>query len=125
MYYDLLPKLKNAEAAGKETVLAPFSKMDLSVCKILADAGYIKDAKEKTLGRKRFIEIRMFGRRKRLINGVKIMSKPSRHLYFSYTDLRPVKSGHGIGVISTSKGMMTQKEARKKKVGGEYLFQIW
>lgn len=125
MHYNLLPQLKNAEMAGKETIMVPFSKMDLSVCKILTEAGYLKDAKEKVLGRKKFIEIRLFGRGKGVINGIKIVSKPSRHLYFHYTDLRLVKSGYGLGVISTSKGVMTQKEARKKKVGGEYLFQIW
>lgn len=125
MYYNLLPQLKNAEAAGKETILVPLSKMDLSVCKILIEGGYLKDAKEKIMGRKKFIEVRLFGRGKRTINGIKIISKPSRHLYFQYAKLRPVKSGYGLGVISTSKGVMTEKKARKNKVGGEYLFQIW
>ena len=125
MYYDLLPKLKNAEAAGKEVILTPFSKMDFSVCKILIDGGYLKDAKEKSLGRKKFIEIRLFDRGKRAFNGIKIISKPRRHLYFQYADLKAVKSGYGLGVISTSKGVMSQKEAKKRKVGGEYLFQVW
>ena len=111
--------------AGKEIILVPFSKMDFSVCKILTGGGYLKDAKEKVMGRKKFIEIRLFGRKKRTINGIKIISKPSRHLYFEYAKLRPVKSGYGIGVISTSKGIMTEKEAKKNKVGGEYLFEIW
>lgn len=125
MYYDLLPKLKNAEAAGKEEISVPFSKMDLSICKILIETGYIKDAKERSLGKKKFIEIRVFPRTKRKIGGVNIISKPSRHLYFHATNLRQVKSGYGVGVISTSSGIMTTKDAKKKKVGGEYLFQIW
>ena len=126
MYYNLLPQIRNAAAVGKDEISVPFSNMDLAVAKILADHQYIKDAREKTVGRKKFIEIRLFARSKKaVINGVNIISKPSRHLYFPYSELRPVKSGYGLGVISTSQGLMTAKEARKKKVGGEYLFQIW
>ena len=125
MYYDLLAQIRNNEAGTKENFSVPFSKMDLSVCKILAENGYIKDAKEKTIGRKKFIDIRLLGRGKRAVNGFKIISKPSRHLYFQSSELRAVKSGYGIGVLSTSKGIMTQKDAKKIKVGGEYLFQVW
>jgi small subunit ribosomal protein S8 len=59
------------------------------------------------------------------VNDFKIVSKPSRHFYMDYRSLRKVKSGHGVAVLSTSKGIMTDKEARKQKVGGEYLFEIW
>lgn len=125
MYYDLLPQIKNAEAAGKEEISVPFSKMDLGIARILKEGGYVKDAKEKVIGRKKFMEIRLLGRGKRAISGIKIISKPSRHLYFHCADLKPVKSRYGLGVISTSKGIMTDKQARKNKLGGEYLFQIW
>lgn len=128
MYYDLLPKIKNAIQARKDKMVVPFSRMDFSVLNVLAENGYIKSVEKETTttGKKSVIIVRLGAKTKAArVNDFKTISKPSRHFYKDYRSLRPVRQGHGIGVLSTSKGIMTEKEARKKKVGGEYLFEIW
>ncbi len=122
MYYDLLPKIKNAAASKMGQTLTSFSKMDFAVAKILLDAGYLKDVQKKTVGKKNFLEIKLSNKK---INGFKLISKPSKHVYASREKIMPVKNNYGLGVFSTSKGIMSNKEARKNKVGGEYLFEIW
>ncbi len=125
MYYSVLAQLKNAVRARKERILVPFSKMDFAVLAALAAAGFVKSAEEELLGRKKFIAVRLASGGKGGFADFKILSKPSRHLYIDYRKLRSVRQGHGAGVLSTSQGVMTDREARKRKVGGEYLFQIW
>jgi small subunit ribosomal protein S8 len=126
MYHDLLAKIKNAEGAQKKAFTTPFSKMDFEVAKVLVRGGYLKDAEKKTAGKKNFLEVKLLGSKKKpVVNGIKIVSRPSRHIYTDYRKLHPVRQGYGLGVISTSKGIMGDKEARKNKVGGEYLFEIW
>src|SRR3989344_214240 len=100
MYTNLLTKIKNASMVEKTKVVSPFTKMDMSIAEILVKAGYLKEVEKK--GRsKRYIEIKL----DKKINGVKILSKPSRHLYLPYKRLRSVKSGYGLGLISTSRGI--------------------
>jgi small subunit ribosomal protein S8 len=123
MYYQLLPQIKNAVRAGKDRLMVPFSKMDHAVLQSLVVAGYIKSVEKEPVGKKQFLAVRLG--KKGVVNDFKLISKPSRHFYADYRSLRPVKQGHGAGVLSTSKGVMTDKEARKKKIGGEYLFEIW
>ena len=126
MYYDLLAKIQNAErAAGKNEFTTSFSKADFAIGKILMEAGYLKDVQKKTVGRRQYLEIGLLKGRGRVINGFRIFSKPSRRLYVDYRGIKQVKSGYGIGVISTSKGLMSNKDAKKNKVGGESLFEIW
>lgn len=131
MYYGILAQLKNAIRARKDRVVVPFSKMDFAVLAALAEAGYVKSAEREALGRKNIIVVRLSssdgapGERKGTFRDFKIVSKPSRHAYSDYRKLRPVRQGHGTGVLSTSRGVMTDRNARKQKVGGEYLFQIW
>jgi small subunit ribosomal protein S8 len=126
MYYDLLAKLKNATMAQKEKIIVPFSKMDIAVLKALVENGYIKSADAEIIEEKNVIVVRLAYKNKvASVNDFKIVSKPSRHFYFDYRSLRPVKQGYGIAVLSTSKGIMTNKEAKKNKIGGEYLFEIW
>jgi small subunit ribosomal protein S8 len=126
MYYDLLAKLKNATMAKKEKITVPFSKMDEAVLKALVENGYVKSADIEVVGEKNVIVIRLAYKNKAaVINDFKIVSKPSRRFYFDYRSLRPVKQGYGVAVLSTSKGIMTNKVAKKNKTGGEYLFEIW
>ncbi len=126
MYYDLLAKIKNAVRVKKESFLTSFSQFDFEVAKTLVTNRYLKDVQKKTIGNKKFLEIKPNYRNNvPTINDFKIVSKPSRHLYVSYRRTRPVKQGYGLGIISTSSGIMTDRELRKKKIGGEYLFEIW
>lgn len=126
MYYDLLPRIKNAGVAQKESFTAPYSNLDLAVARILVEAGYLKSAEKRTIGKKNFLEIGLkYYKKKPAMTDFRLISKPSRHIYSSYRELRPVRQNYGFAVISTPKGVMTGKEAKKQKVGGEYLFEIW
>jgi small subunit ribosomal protein S8 len=124
MYYNILSELKNAVRARKERVTFPYSKMDFAVLKALMENGYVKSAEKEAVGRKNVIAVRLPSKEKAL-NDFKIISKPSRHFYADYRSIRRVKQGLGIGVFSTSKGILTDRQAQKSKTGGEYLFEIW
>jgi small subunit ribosomal protein S8 len=125
MYYNLLSQLKNAVRAKKDKVILPYSRMDAAVANILMETGYVKGVEVEAVLNKKTLVIRPSRSRKDAMNDFKIVSKPSRHFYFDYRSLRPVRQGHGVAVLSTSKGIMSDKEARKQKIGGEYLFEIW
>ena len=124
MYYRLLPEIKNALRAGKEKMTVPFSRMDLAVLEVLRDNGYVKSAEKEVAGKKNVIAIRLSGKKKEDID-FKLLSKPSRRFYADYRSLHRVRQGYGLGVLSTPAGVMSAADAKKKKVGGEYLFQIW
>ncbi|OGY62805.1 MAG: 30S ribosomal protein S8 [Candidatus Harrisonbacteria bacterium RIFCSPHIGHO2_01_FULL_44_13] len=126
MYTNVLTQLKNAQQAKKERIRVPYSKMDMAVLEVLAKSGYLSEASKKGRLPKRIIEIKLkYEDGKGVISGIKFVSKPSRKLYVGYKELRPVKQGYGLAVISTSKGIMTAKEARNMKLGGEVLFEIF
>ncbi|MBN2197820.1 30S ribosomal protein S8 [Candidatus Wolfebacteria bacterium] len=126
MYIDLLIKIKNAQAVNKENVKFPYSKINESILELLKKNNYIKNVEKKGKGVKRILDIKLgYENKEGLIKDIKLISKPSRRLYIGYKDIRPVKHGYGLLVLSTPKGIMTNKEARKAKVGGEMLFQIW
>ena len=126
-YIDLITRIKNAQQAKKETLKAPFSNMDLAVAELLAKHGYVDDAQKKGRLPKRVIEIKLKydSQGQGAITGVKLLSKPSRRLYAGVKELWPVRQGYGLGVISTSKGIMTYSDAHKAKLGGQRLFEIW
>ncbi len=124
MYYRLLPEIKNALRAGKEKMTVPFSRMDLAVLEVLRANGYVKSAEKEMAGRKSVITIRLDDKKKGDID-FKLLSKPSRRFYSDYRSLHSVRQGYGLGVLSTPSGIMSAADAKKKKVGGEYLFQIW
>ena len=128
---DLLIRIKNAQMIRAERVLVPSSKIKLTIVNILKDAGYVSDVSKKKKKAKKSehewldIGLNYANHQEGAISGVKIVSKPSRHLYLKVEDIKPVRSGFGIAVISTSKGIMTGTQARKAKLGGELLFEIW
>jgi small subunit ribosomal protein S8 len=126
MHYNILSELKNATRAKKDKITFPFSKMDFAILTKLAENGYIKSAEKEAVGKKNIITVRLaYKNKEAAVNDFKIMSKPSRHLYSDYRSVPTVKQGHGLSMLSTSKGIMTGREAKKQKVGGEYLFEIW
>jgi small subunit ribosomal protein S8 len=124
MYYRLLPEIKNALRAGKDKMTVPFSRMDLAVLEVLRDNGYVKSVEKEAVGKKSVITIRLDGKKREDVD-FKLLSKPSRRFYSDYRSLHRVRQGYGIGVLSTPSGIMSAADAKKKKVGGEYLFQIW
>ena len=123
MYIDLIVKIKNAEAVGKKSLKSNFSKMDYEVAQVLLRYGFLKKIDTKGRNPKRSLEV-VFNE-ERLIQGTRFLSKPSLRRYSGHKDLRTVKGGYGISVVSTSSGIMSGFEAKKKRVGGQLLFEIW
>lgn len=127
----MLIRINNAQAVGKEQVSVPFSAMKFKIAQILKDAGFIGEIeRKKKKGKKIELEylsltLKYDEDRRPGITGYKIVSRPSRHMYVGVKDIKLVRSGFGIAVISTSKGVMSSKEARKMKLGGEMLFEVW
>lgn len=126
MYIDLLTRIKNAQKARKESMKLPYSTMDMAVAELLVKHGYLLEAAKKGRMPRRVIEIRLaYPNGNPAITGINVISKPSRRLYAGYRDLRKVKQGLGMSVLSTPQGIMGGMDARKKKVGGQLLFEIW
>lgn len=126
MYIQLLTKIKNAQALHKDTVRFPYSKMDDAVLETLEKAGYIASYERKGRNPKKFFEIQLLYKNgQEAIQGMRFVSTPSRRMYAKKVALRPIRQGYGVSVLSTSQGIMTDKEARSKKTGGQLLFQIW
>ena len=123
MYINLLIKIKNAQAAGKKTLKSRYSRMDKAVIDILEKERFVGNSEIKGRPSKRYIFAEL--RAKRKIEGVKFLSKPSVHTYKGYKELKRVKGGHGILMVSTAKGIMTGENAKKEKIGGELLFEIY
>lgn len=119
-------KLKNAGNAGQEVVSVPASKLKLSIVEVLKKEGFVKDFTEKSEKGRPVIVVSLFSENRiPKIKGVKRISKPSKRVYKKSTELRSVKNGYGALILSTSAGVMTGREAKAAKLGGEALFQIW
>jgi small subunit ribosomal protein S8 len=119
---DMLNRIKNAQAVSSESVSFPYSRIKYDVASIMQKEGYIKDVEKKGRKEKRLIKITF---KEAAALGLKRISKPGQRLYLSYKEMRPVKGGYGIAIISTSKGLMSNKEARKNRLGGEIICEIW
>ncbi len=123
---DMLIMIKNAGNASRDAVVVPYSKIKQSIANCLLKEGYVKSVSKKT--KKGFpaieIAVQYVGKAPR-VNDVKRVSKPSRRMYMGVKDIRVYKSGHGMTVLSTPKGIMSDKDAKKEQVGGEILFTIW
>jgi len=127
---DMLTRIRNANAAFKESVDLPASNMKRAILEILKKEGYIEDYKYIEDGKQGILKVVLKYKgdrrnRQRVISGIVRVSKPGRRIYVSKDELPKVKSGMGIAVISTSKGIITDKEARKKNVGGEVICYVW
>jgi small subunit ribosomal protein S8 len=124
---DFLIRIKNASMIGKESVSLPLSQMKLSIAEILAREGYLSsvDKKDPATGARTLTVALAYKNGKPVITGVKRISKPSRRMYMSVHDIKPIKRGFGLLVLSTPAGVLTGKEAHDKRVGGEALFEIW
>lgn len=124
---DLLTRIRNAQTARHDVVSVPSSKMKKSIADILVREGYVKSAEIVDEDGHPVIKIALkyMGRRERVITNLKRISKPGLRVYCGYEDLPKVLGGLGIAIISTSKGVMTDREARAQKVGGEVLAYVW
>ncbi|MCC6198960.1 30S ribosomal protein S8 [Candidatus Nomurabacteria bacterium] len=124
---NMLISMKNGSAVSKEKVVVPFSNVKYAIAQCLEKSGFIAGASKKTEKKNvPVLEIDLaYTDGVAKIHDVKRLSKPSRRVYMGMRDLRPVKNGHGIVVLSTPKGILSDKDARKEQVGGEALFMMW
>lgn len=123
---DLITRIRNAVMVGKNEILVPTSKLKVGVIDVLAKNGYIasyevEDGKPRGVLRVKINESGMNAK----INEISKVSKPGRRIYSSADDLPTVKSGRGMIIVSTSKGLMTGREAKKNRLGGEILVKVW
>ncbi len=125
---DMLTRIRNANTAKHDTVDVPSSKMKEAIAKILLDEGYIKKYEIIEDGNFKTIRIELkYGKDKneKIITGLKRISKPGLRVYANAEDMPKVLGGLGIAIVSTNKGVVTDKEARKLNVGGEVLAFVW
>ena len=124
---DMLTRIRNANSAGHKTVEVPASKIKKSIAEILKDEGYINGFEVKEDGKQGVIRITLkyeAGKQK-VIHGLRRVSKPGLRIYAGCDDMPRVMNGLGIAIVSTSKGIMTDKQARREKVGGEVIAFVW
>ena len=118
--------IKNAGNAGKESVALPYSKLKEAIANVLLKENYIKSVSKKKRLNNKMLEIGiLYADDKPKVQGVQRISKFSKRVYQKSNLLKPFKSGYGKVILSTNKGILTDRQAAKEKVGGEVLFKIW
>ena len=123
---DMLTRIRNANDAKHETVDIPASNLKKSIAAILADEGYIKGYQVVEDGKQGIIRITLkYVGKQKVIQGLRRVSKPGLRIYSNCEDMPKVMNGLGIAIVSTSKGVMTDKKARQANVGGEILAFVW
>ena len=124
---DMLTRIRNANAMRYKEVEVPASRIKLEIARILKEEGYISDVKIKIdkVQDVMVLNLKYGEKKERVITGLKRISKPGLRVYAKVEELPRVLNGLGIAIISTSKGIMTDKEARKESLGGEVLAYIW
>jgi len=123
---EMLTAIRNAQAVLKPTVSVPFSDFKYEIVKIMEKEGFLEKSEKKGKNNKKTLEIGLKYKDKvPVISGLKRVSKPGQRIYINHGQIRSVKNGYGIAIISTSKGLRTNKEAKSQKVGGELICEIW
>ena len=124
---DMLTRIRNANIVSHEEVEMPSSKLKVELAKVLKEEGYITDYTEKEVGKFKVLSITLKydETRKPVISNLKRISKTGLRVYSKAKDLPQVFGGLGIAIISTSKGLMTDRKARKEKLGGEVICYVW
>lgn len=124
---DMLTRIRNANQALQPETSMPSSKLKVEIAKILATEGFVDSYKEEDapVGKKLTVRLRYGNDRSRVLNGIQRVSKPGRRVYKGSTDIVRVQGGIGVSIVSTSDGLLTDREARRRKVGGEILAEVW
>ncbi|MCS6797022.1 MAG: 30S ribosomal protein S8 [Myxococcota bacterium] len=123
---DMLTRLRNATLARHERVQMPHSRLREQIARILRDEGYVSDVHVETGPRPRLTVVLKYGRdRQPAIAGLRRRSRPGRRVYVGYESIPRVLAGMGIAILSTSRGVMTDRQARASRVGGELLCEVW
>lgn len=124
---DFLSNLRNSQRAGKQTCTVRFSKMRAGIAAILQDEGYISgfEIREESSGHKQLDVHLKYVNDEPAIVGIERYSRPGRRLYANYTDIPRVLGGLGVAILTTSKGILKDRDARRMKVGGEIICKVW
>ncbi|MDP3763072.1 MAG: 30S ribosomal protein S8 [bacterium] len=123
---NMIIQIKNAGSAGHNHVLVPYSKLKHAIAEVLKKEHFVKDVETKSEKGRKMLAVSLFmENRVPKIKGVERISKSSKRVYKKSSDIRAVKSGYGALILSTSRGIMSGREAKRAKLGGEALFSIW
>lgn len=123
---DMLNQIKNAQAVQKTDVLIPLSRIKNEIALILSKEGFVGEVKKTTKGKIKALKIVLkYNNGLPAMSGFKRVSKPGQRIYTGVAEIRRVKGGYGLSIISTSKGLMINKDAKHQKVGGEVICQVW
>jgi small subunit ribosomal protein S8 len=125
---DMITIINNAQAVGKKQIVVfPYSNFKFEVLDLLKKEGFIEDVQKKgrLAGKRIIVDLKYDEDGKPMIEKIRKISKQGQRIYSPISKVRSVRSGYGVSVISTSKGLMTNKEARKQKVGGEVICELW
>jgi small subunit ribosomal protein S8 len=124
---DMLTRIRNASLAQKAELVLPYSKFKARLTEVLVKAGFVAGSQELISGdNHKMLQIKLkYSGTEPVIGGIKRVSKPGQRIYLPADKLPRTNSGYGVTVVSTSKGLMTDKEARKLKLGGEVVCQVW
>lgn len=124
---DMLTRIRNANMALHEQVSMPSSKLKEEIARILASEGYIDGYEVKASGTHKTLEVKLryASNRRRVIEGLRRVSRPGKRVYTAATDLPRVNGGLGVAVVSTSQGLLPDREARRRRLGGEVLCEVW
>lgn len=123
---DFLIRIKNAQRVGRDTISVPHSNFKYAIAELLCNEGWLGGLRKKGKRVQKFIEVDLiYNNGKPRISDVQRVSKLSRRTYMKARDIRKVRNGHGLLVLSTPKGILTGDMARKENLGGEALFMIW
>ena len=124
---DLLTRIRNASQAGLPHTAMPYASIRERVARLLFEEGYLSGVEViEAEGRKQLVvSIKYVGDRRRVITTLERVSKPGRRIYMGYQDIKPVRNGLGVTILSTPKGLLSDTAARKLKVGGEVVCRVW
>ncbi|OGF52313.1 30S ribosomal protein S8 [Candidatus Giovannonibacteria bacterium RIFCSPLOWO2_02_FULL_43_11b] len=124
---DMLIRIKNASLVAKEIVLVPHSKIKQEIANLMKEKGYLSSVEVRGRKSRKVLELApVYGADgEAKLHDIKKISKPSKRVYKKSAELRPIKKGFGFSIVSTSKGLKTDESARREKVGGEILCEIW
>ena len=123
---DMLTRIRNANHAKHESVTMPASRLKLEILAVLKNEGYISEYEKVEDGKQGIIKVTLkYNNKDRVIKGIKKISKPGLRVYAKSSELPKVLNGLGVAIISTSNGIMTDREARSKKLGGEVIAFVW
>ena len=123
---DMLNQIRNAEAVGKPEVFISFSKLKNQIAMLLAQEGFVQEVKKVAKEKNKAMKIVLkYDNGIPAIEGVKRVSKPGQRIYVKNAEIKKVRGGFGIAIISTPKGLMTNTAAKKAKLGGEVMLEVW